>query len=108
MLAAHAADSIGSRFVGTLCPACAAQCDAGTKKNMNGSPPPKPAVMASLVVLIVELPAFIMFLLIRWTPNYGPEWHNWPVLAGLFPTLFATDKLNLLPANPQKRSRQSR
>jgi hypothetical protein len=68
-----------------------------TKINMNGSPPPKPAVIASLVVLVVELPAFIMFLLIRWTPNYGPEWHNWPVLAGLFPALFATDKLNLLP-----------
>src|SRR5690349_16483652 len=61
------------------------------------SSPPKPAVVAFLVILIVELPAFIIFLLIRWTPNYGPEWHNWPVLAGLFPAFFATNTLKLLP-----------
>src|SRR5581483_3942631 len=64
---------------------------------MNGSPPHRPAVVAFLVVLIVELPAFILFLLMRWTPNYGPEWHIWPVLAGLFPAVFARDKLNFLP-----------
>jgi hypothetical protein len=53
--------------------------------------------MACLVVLIVELPAFVTFLLIRWTPHYGPEWHNWPLLAGMFPALLATDTLGLLP-----------
>ncbi|HTL18791.1 MAG TPA: hypothetical protein VL793_16255, partial [Patescibacteria group bacterium] len=56
---------------------------------LNGSPPPAPATLASLVVLIAELPAFVMFLLVRWSPHYGPEWHNWPVLTGLFPAFFA-------------------
>jgi hypothetical protein len=64
---------------------------------LNGSPPPAPATLASLVVLIAELPAFVMFLLVRWSPHYGPEWHNWPVLTGLFPAFFATDTLKLLP-----------
>ena len=56
--------------------------------------------MAVLVVLVVELPAFIMFLVARCTPGYGPEWRNWPVLTGLFPALFATDKSGLLPHHP--------
>ena len=64
---------------------------------MNGSPPPRSATIVCLVVLIVELPAFLIFLLIRFTPNYGAEWDNWPVLTGLFPALFATDTLKLLP-----------
>src|SRR5690348_6381526 len=64
---------------------------------MSGSPPSRPTIIVSLVVLIVELPAFLIFLLIRCTSNYGPGWHNWPVLSGLFPALFITDTLKLLP-----------
>ena len=64
---------------------------------MNDSPRPRTWVIASTTLMIVELPAFLIFLLIRGTPNYGPEWQNWPVLTGVFPALFLTDVLKLLP-----------
>jgi hypothetical protein len=61
------------------------------------SVPPKPAVMLSLAAVAVELPPFVVFLLVRWSGNFNGGWLDWPILDGLFPYFVVTYILKLVP-----------
>lgn len=67
---------------------------------MKHSPPPKPIVMLGLAALAVELPFFVMFLLVQWLkrcPHCRHEWLSWPILAGAFPWYVSACNLHVIP-----------
>jgi hypothetical protein len=61
------------------------------------SVPPKPAVILGLAALMVELPLFVAFLLVRWGGHFGQVWLYWPILDGLFPWFIVNGILRQIP-----------
>jgi hypothetical protein len=69
---------------------------------MQGSPPPKPAILLSLAALAIEVPFFVTCLLVQLLKNCSHcrhEWLSWPILAGAFPSYFAAINLHMAPAH---------